>query len=74
MDAASQNHQDLLVGRPKLLGERAARRELGDIGRTFFWSLIKQGRLDVVRISRRTFVTTESVDRLIEDGRETRNA
>lgn len=35
------------------------------VGSTTTWALIKNRRLDVVRIGRRTLVKSESVDRLI---------
>lgn len=38
------------------------------VGSTTTWKLIKNKRLDVVRIGRRTLVTSESVDRLIDGG------
>ena len=50
--------------RPLLQSERPARRALGDIGHTLFWGMIRDGVLDVRRIGRRTFVTTESVERV----------
>jgi len=34
-----------------------------------FWELIKSGELDSVHIASRTYVTRESVDRLIERGK-----
>jgi len=51
--------------RPLLLGERAARRQLGGIGHTLFWSLIRKKQLDPVRIGRRTLVTVQSIEALI---------
>ena len=70
-----QNWTDLpimekaLERRPRLLGERAARHDLGGIGRTKLWELIKTKQLDVVRIGRRTLVVSDSVDKLIETAR-----
>jgi hypothetical protein len=59
--------------RPRLLGERAARHELGGIGRTLFWDLIKLKKIEVVRIGARTLVVSESIDKLIEDARAEHN-
>ena len=53
------------VSRPRLLGERAARHDLGDIGRTKLWELIKNREIEVVRIGRRTLVTSKSIDEFI---------
>jgi hypothetical protein len=55
--------------RPRLLGERAARHELGGIGHTLFWQLIKKGEIEVVHLGARTLVVSESIDRLIESTR-----
>lgn len=74
MDEPSHDSDILPAARPRLLRERAGRQELGGIGKTLFWSLIKEKKLDVVRIGRRTFVTSESIDRLIENGKPQRNA
>ena len=40
------------------------------LGRTSVYALINKGRLDVVRIGRRTLVTTESIRRLIDDAKD----
>jgi len=37
------------------------------LGRTSIYALIKEGRLDTVKLGRRTLVKTESIRRLIED-------
>lgn len=42
------------------------------IGRTKIYELISAGNLDVLKIGRRTLVTLESVDRLIENSRVNR--
>ena len=60
--------------RPRLLGEQAARHELGGIGHTLFWELIKKKKIEVVRIGARTLVVSESIDRLIEKARAESNA
>lgn len=39
----------------------------GAIRRTSTYKLIKQGRLNAVKIGRRTFVTTASIRALVED-------
>lgn len=54
---------------PLLLGERAARRQLGGIGHTLYWKLIRNKELEPVRIGRRSFVTARSVEMLIARGR-----
>lgn len=59
----------VLPSRPRLLGERAARHELGGIGHTMFWELIKQKKIEVVRIGARTLVVSESIDKLIQNAR-----
>jgi hypothetical protein len=51
--------------RPRLLGERAARQDLG-IGRTKLFELIRTKQLDVIKIGRRTLIVSDSIDRLIE--------
>lgn len=55
--------------RPRLLGEQAARHELGGIGHTLFWELIKNKKIEVVRIGARTLVVSESIDKFIECAR-----
>ena len=35
------------------------------IGRTSIYALIKDGRLEVIKLGRRTLITTESIRRLI---------
>jgi hypothetical protein len=64
---------DLAALRPRLLGEGAARHELGGIGRTFFWKLVADGKLEIVRVGRRSLVVSESIDRLIEEARTENN-
>lgn len=50
---------------PLTLSINEAARVLG-LGRTSIYALIADGRLDVVKIGRRTLVTTDSIHRLIE--------
>ena len=59
----------LAPSRPRLLGEQAARHELGGIGHTLFWELIKKKKIEVVRIGARTLVVSESIDKFIECAR-----
>ncbi|QGP79580.1 hypothetical protein [Sphingobium sp. CAP-1] len=49
-----------------LLSNRDARAALGGIGNTSFFALINQGKLDRVKIGRRTFVTAESVRKVAQ--------
>ena len=53
------------LSQTRLLGERDARKQLGGIGHTLFWSLIKKNELQAVRIGRRTLVTSKSIEDLI---------
>lgn len=53
-----------------LLSNRDARSALGGIGNTSFFALINQGKLDRVKIGRRTFVTAESVKRVAQGAAE----
>lgn len=50
---------------PKLLPYDDARELLGGIGKSMFFDLIRDGRLDKVKLGSRGFITRESVDRLI---------
>ena len=43
-----------------------ARDLLGGIGRTHFYSLVKSGRLNVVKIGKRTFVSDAELHRIAE--------
>jgi excisionase family DNA binding protein len=53
---------------PKVWGERRlisvaeVRHQLGGIGHSTFYSLVKQGELSLVKIGRRSFVRTEELD------------
>ena len=38
---------------------------LGGMGKTFFYELLKQNQLELVKLGRRSYVTAESIDRLI---------
>jgi hypothetical protein len=55
-------------GDPLIVDLDAARGKLGGLGLSTIYELIAQGRLTKVKIGARTFVTMESVTRLIEDG------
>jgi hypothetical protein len=44
--------------------------KLSSLGPTKIWGLIKQGRLKVVRIDRRTLILFHSLERLLEGGDE----
>lgn len=44
-----------------------ARRSLGDIGKTTFYRLVKDGRLKVVKIGQRTFVAAAEVERFVNE-------
>ncbi len=48
----------------KLVGVEVFR-EWVPIGKTLMWSLVKEGRLETVKIGRRTLITVESIERLI---------
>jgi hypothetical protein len=43
----------------------AAARKISGLGNTTIWALIKQGKLEVVRIGRRTLVTFRSLEALL---------
>ena len=60
MTIASETGNRLLIPRPD------ARRILGGIGETKLWELEKANELEVVRIGRRSFVTTESLYAYVE--------
>jgi len=49
----------------KLLNSIADTGRTLDLGRTSIYELVKAERLEVVRIGRRTLITTESIRRLI---------
>lgn len=45
-------------------------KETGDvigIGRTSIYALIKSGRLEAIKLGRRTLITTDSIRRLLEN-------
>lgn len=50
----------------KLISIKDAQRELGGIGRTTLYQLVKQGHLSQASIGRRAFITGESIDAYIE--------
>ncbi len=54
---------------PKIMSERDARAYLGGIGRTKFFALASEGRLQKIRIDGRTFVTVASARKLIRDSK-----
>jgi excisionase family DNA binding protein len=43
----------------------AAARKISGLGNTTIWGLIKQGKLDAVRIGRRTLITFRSLEALL---------
>lgn len=53
----------------KLCSLNDAAKTLG-IGRTFTYGLIKQGRLETVKLGRRTLVKIDSIKALIESAKE----
>ncbi len=50
-----------------------ARQRLGNIGRTLFYDLIKQGKIRVVKLGNRTVVPASEIDRLL-NGDDNRTA
>lgn len=49
----------------KLIPYAEAQHLLGGIGKSMFFELLRDGRLDRVKLGSRGFVTKESVDRLV---------
>jgi hypothetical protein len=51
----------------KLYPVSECRELLGGIGKTFFYEvLVKQNELDLIKLGRRSYVTAESIDKLIQ--------
>jgi excisionase family DNA binding protein len=48
----------------------ATAKRLSGLGNTTIWSLIKAGKLEAVRIGRRTLVTFSSLEALLAPGRD----
>lgn len=44
-----------------------ARYRLGNLGKTHFYNLVRQGKIRVVRLGRRTIVPLSEIDRLLRD-------
>lgn len=51
---------------PFTISINEAAKALG-LGRTTVYALIREGRLEIVKLGRRTLVKTESIHRLIEE-------
>lgn len=54
----------------KLVPYDEARHLLGGIGKTMLHDLMKEGRIERVKLGARGFITAESIDRFIEELRE----
>ena len=51
----------------KLYSVSECRELLGGIGKTFFYeALVRQNELELVKLGRRSYVTAESIDKLIQ--------
>lgn len=50
---------------PLTLGVNDAARALG-VGRTHLYSMIRDGRIEAIKLGRRTLIKTESLRRLVE--------
>jgi excisionase family DNA binding protein len=48
----------------------ATARKVSGLGNTTVWALIKTGKLEVVRVGRRTLVTYRSLEKLLTPGNE----
>lgn len=57
-----------MTNSPKLISIVGVCTDIG-IGKTKAYELINEGRLDVVKIGRRTLVTVKSLERLIDESR-----
>lgn len=57
-----------MTNSPKLISIVGVCTDIG-IGKTKAYELINEGRLDVVKIGRRTLVTVQSLERLINESR-----
>lgn len=56
----------------KLYPVSECRQLLGGIGKTFFYDLVKQNELELIKLGRRSYVSGESIDALIEKSRRAR--
>jgi len=53
----------------KLYSVAETRELLGGIGKTFFYHLVKQNELELIKLGRRSYVTSEGIDALISRSR-----
>jgi excisionase family DNA binding protein len=60
--ATQETHMNI---EPIAISVNSAAQTLG-IGRTSIYALLKQGRLDAIKIGRRTLLTTESIRKLAQ--------
>ena len=52
---------------PRRLYPAAECREiLGGIGKTFFYDLVKQNELELIKLGRHSYVTAESIEKLVQ--------
>jgi excisionase family DNA binding protein len=63
------SHHELHGGKPITVTVAMAKK-LSGLGDTTIWALIKAGKLEAVRIGRRTLVTFRSLETLLEPGRD----
>ena len=50
---------------PLLYNEAEARRMIGDIGRSKFYELVKEGKITPTKIGRRTFFSAAELERFV---------
>ena len=60
-------HLSVSVDRPRLVSVPEARRQLGGIGATCFYSLVKRHGIKLVRLGGRSLVPSAEIDRVIAD-------
>jgi excisionase family DNA binding protein len=63
------SHHELHGGKPITVTVATAKK-LSGLGDTTLWALIKEGKLEPVRIGRRTLVTFSSLEALLAPGRD----
>jgi excisionase family DNA binding protein len=63
------SHHELHGGKPITVTVAMAKK-LSGLGNTTLWALIKAGKLEAVRIGRRTLITFNSLEALLAPGRD----
>jgi excisionase family DNA binding protein len=69
ISSTALSHHELHGGKPITITVGTAKR-LSGLGHTTLWALIKAGKLETVRIGRRTLVTLSSLEALLAPGRD----